>query len=135
MTSRLTLSNRPENLKVLQAFVRSWASERGLSEGRRNILEKITAEIFERLVKRAYRPGQPGSIAIVLEDKGPRIRLMFEDDAPAYDPWERNTQESVWYPSFPGQANVKNDRSPPTDSLIFYRTADHKNRLVVFLTL
>ncbi len=135
MSSRLTLSNRAENVKLLQDFVCRWARERGLSEGRRHTLEKLASDIFEHLVNRAYPSGRPGSIAVVLEEKGPRIRLMFEDDAPAYDPLERVFQGTARQHILSDQALAGHEVSPPADSLIFYRTADRKNRLVVFLTL
>ena len=86
MDSRLTLSNRPENLKLLMDYVRQWARDRGLSSNRRRGLEKAAEEIFRHLVTHAYQPDQPGSIAISLEEKGPRLRLMFEDDAAAPHP-------------------------------------------------
>ena len=44
-------------------------------------LESAAGEIFRHLVNHAYQPNEPGSIAVELEEKGPRLRLMFEDDA------------------------------------------------------
>ena len=70
MDPRLTLSNRPENLKPLMNYVRKWAEDRGLSPNRRCSLEKVVEDIFRHLVTYAYQPDQPGSIAISLEEKG-----------------------------------------------------------------
>ena len=72
MDPRLTLSNRPENLKPLMNYVRKWAEDRGLSPNRRCSLEKAVEDIFRHLVTYAYQPDQPGSIAISLEERGPR---------------------------------------------------------------
>ncbi|MEW6387243.1 MAG: ATP-binding protein [Thermodesulfobacteriota bacterium] len=134
MESRLTLSNRLENLKVLRDFLQVWAKRRGLPKGRRESLEKAATEVFRYLVSRVYRPGQPGSIAIVLEDKGSRIRLMFEDDAPAYNPVNLSSSAAeAKSPELGGDVQL-NAIPQLGDSLIYYRTADQKNRLVVFLT-
>jgi anti-sigma regulatory factor (Ser/Thr protein kinase) len=86
MDSRLTLSNRPENLKPLMKYVRKWAGDRGLSPNRQCSLEKAVEDIFRHLVTHAYQPDRPGSIAISLEERGSRLRLMFEDDAAPRNP-------------------------------------------------
>ncbi len=135
MPARLTLSNRPENLKLLRDFIRGWAKERGLSTPRRESLERLAAYVFEKLITRAYRPGQPGSIAIVLEEKGARVRLMFEDDAPPYNPFDFNLA-SLGGPSSPSsQPQRGKSLRHLADSLTYYRTGERKNRFVVFLTL
>ena len=89
MVSRLTLSNRPENLKALREFLRDWGKQQGLSRSRSKSLEKAASEIFHFIIKRVYRPGVPGSLTVMLEDTGVRLRLVFEDDGPPYDapPW------------------------------------------------
>lgn len=133
MSSRLTVSNRQENVKVLVDFVHKWSQERGLAPGRRDTLEQAVSGIFRHLISHAYEPEQPGSIAMILEEKGPRLRLMFEDDAPAHNP----TGFTSLQPGSPGSdsgPNLLNVR-PLADSLIYYRTTDRKNRLVVFLTM
>lgn len=134
MASRLTLSNRQENLKLLHEFIQEWSQERGLSPTRRTSLEKTAEEIFLRLLG-AYPPDQPGSIAVTLGEKGPRVRLMFEDDAPPYDPACFSAGPVA---DLAGQSARSGNLSrvrQATDSLIYYRTADRKNRLVVFLSL
>jgi anti-sigma regulatory factor (Ser/Thr protein kinase) len=130
MDSRLTLSNRPENLKLLMNYVRKWARDRGLSSMRRRGLEKAVEEIFHHLVTYAYQPDQPGSIAISLEERGPRLRLMFEDDAAPHNP------SSLPAPDGPAPTGYSLDHSLQqlAESLVYYRTADRKNRMVVFLT-
>jgi ABC-type nitrate/sulfonate/bicarbonate transport system substrate-binding protein len=132
MISRLTLSNRPENLKLLQEFVQRWAQDQGLTPARQEILVQAAAEIFRRLLAGAYPPGQTGFMAVTLEEKGARVRLMFEDDAPPYNPTVLHTRT----------ANAENDLPSAladlqnlADSLIYYRTTDRKNRLVLFVTL
>jgi anti-sigma regulatory factor (Ser/Thr protein kinase) len=132
MDSRLTLSNRPENLRLLKDFLKEWSSNRGLPTKRRDTLEQVAKEIFLNLVQ-AYRADQPGSIAITLEEKGARVRLMFEDDAPPYDPSFFSTPPGANDPS--GRAGNLSRLRQATDSLVYYRTADRKNRLVVFLSL
>jgi anti-sigma regulatory factor (Ser/Thr protein kinase) len=131
--SRLTLSNRPENLKVLLHFLQKWAQDHALAPPRRAHLEQVAAEIFQHLLTHAFRSDQPGSIAVVLEEKGPRLRLMFEDDAP-------HTSIRI---NGPGAPDAKGPSSCDiflshldqiAESVIFYRTTEHKNRLVVFLT-
>jgi len=135
MATRLSVSNRPENVRLVREFIRQWAKERGWSKPRRDSLEQGVAHLFQTLVTRAYRPDQPGSISIALEEKGPRVRLMFEDDAPPYNPTQvvpLTEEPSLDRP--PHSANLTGIRQL-ADSLIYYHTADRKNRLVVFITL
>jgi anti-sigma regulatory factor (Ser/Thr protein kinase) len=133
MTAWLTLSNRQENLKPLLEYVRNWARDRGLSPNRRRSLEKVAEEIFRHLVSHAYGPDQPGSIAISLEEKGPRLRLVFEDDAAPHNPSSLSGLPGPGGPD-PTGCSFYNGLQPLAESLIYYRTADRKNRLVVFLT-
>ena len=130
MDSRLTLSNRPENLKLLMDYVGKWARDRGLSSMRRRGLKKAVEEIFHHLVTYAYQPDQPGSIAISLEERGPRLRLMFEDDAAPHNP---NRLPAPDGPN-PIGSFLDNGLQQLAESLVYYRTADRKNRMVVFLT-
>jgi anti-sigma regulatory factor (Ser/Thr protein kinase) len=131
MTSWLTLSNRQENLKLLLDYVGRWAEERGLSENRRRSLEKAAAEIFRHLLTRAYRPDQPGSIAVSLEERGSRLRLMFEDDAAPHNPG----CHTCLAPQGANQSGgaLYDNLQHIAESLIYYRTADRKNRMAVFL--
>jgi hypothetical protein len=128
MNSRLTLSNRPENLKPLMKYVQNWAEDRSLSPNRRDSLEKAAEDIFRHLVAYAYLPDQPGSIAISLEERGSRLRLMFEDDAAPRNPSS--------FPDVPALNGNRPDNSlgQLAESLVYFRTADRKNRLIVFLT-
>ncbi len=122
MDFRLTLSNRPENLKPLMKFVRKWAEDRGLSMNRRCSLEKAVEDIFRHLVTYAYQPDQPGSIAISLEERGPRLRLMFEDDAAPHNP------SSIPDGSALSACRLDNGLQQLAESLVYFRTADRKNR-------
>ena len=79
----------------------------------------------------AYKPGEPGSIAVELEEKGPRLRLMFEDDASSAIPGKPPGNPGPVAP--PMDAPHLNGLQRLAESLIYYRTADRKNRLVVFL--
>lgn len=132
VNSRLTLTNRPENLKLLLDFIKRWAKERSLPAGKRESLSQAAGEIFRHLVAHAYQPGEPGSIAVELEEKGARLRLMFEDDAVPQSAAGKS-------PVNPGAADPPmntphlNGLQRLAESLIYYRTADRKNRLVVFL--
>jgi anti-sigma regulatory factor (Ser/Thr protein kinase) len=134
MVSRLTLSNRQENLKLLLDFIRKWAKDLRLPPSRRSNLELAAEEIFRHLVTHAYRPGQPGSIAITLEEKGPRLRLTFEDDAAS------RTSSSLNLPQVQGAHDPSggcphlNGVLQVAESIVYYRTADRKNRLVVFIS-
>ena len=129
MDSRLTLSNRPENLKLLRDYVGRWARDRGLSSMRRRGLEKAAEEIFCHLVTHAYQPHQPGSIAISLEERGPRLRLMFEDDAAPHNPNHLPPPDGP----DPTGSFLDSGLQQLAESLVYYRTADRKNRMVVFL--
>ena len=122
MDFRLTLSNRPENQKPLMKFVRKWAEDRGLSMNRRCSLEKAVEDIFRHLVTYAYQPDQPGSIAISLEERGPRLRLMFEDDAAPHNP------SSLPNGSALSACRLDNGLQQLAESLVYFRTADRKNR-------
>jgi hypothetical protein len=125
--SRLTLTNRPENLRLLLGFVHNWSRDRSLSPARVDSLELVAGQIFRHLVEYAYQPGEPGSISVALEEKGRRLRLMFEDDA---KPPVTGNPKAADPPSNPPHLNGLQHLA---ESLIYYRTADRKNRLVVFL--
>lgn len=125
--ARLTLTNRPENLRLLLDFIQRWASDRSLPPARLDSLELAAGKIFRHLVDHAYQPGEPGSIAVELVEKGPRLRLMFEDDAkPSSTGNPKTADPPVNPPHLNGLQHL-------AESLIYYRTADRKNRLVVFL--
>jgi anti-sigma regulatory factor (Ser/Thr protein kinase) len=132
VASRLTLTNRPENLRLLEDFISQWSKDRGLPAARLRGLELAAKRIFRHLVDHAYQPGEPGSIAVELEEKGPRLRLMFEDDAvPKNSP--ENPPGNPGGMASPVDAPHLNALEHLAESLIYYRTADGKNRLVVFL--
>ena len=133
MVSRLTLSNRPENLKALREFLRDWGKQRGLARSRMKSLEKAASEIFHFIIKRVYRPGVPGSLTVTLENKGVRLRLVFEDDGPPYDTATLDALSPNADPPPPGPNLPRLQEG--SESLIYYRTADQKNRLVTFYTL
>ena len=125
--SRLTLTNRPENLRLLLDFVQKWSKDRSLPPARVDSLELVAGQIFRHLVEHAYQPGEPGSIAVALEEKGRRLRLMFEDDAKPPIPGNPKAAEP------PNNPPHLNGLQHLAESLIYYRTGDKKNRLVVFL--
>jgi hypothetical protein len=81
-------------------------------------------------VGHAYQPGEPGSIAVEVEEKGARLRLMFEDDARPQSLPRRPVATSG---CSGGDTPHLNGLQRLAESLIYYRTADRKNRLVVFL--
>jgi anti-sigma regulatory factor (Ser/Thr protein kinase) len=132
-SSWLTLSNRQENLKLLMNYVLKWAQEHRLPPNRQRSLEKAAEEIFRHLVNHAYRPDQPGSIAVSLEEMGPRLRLTFEDDAA---PHHAGSLIGLPAPGNPDPASnlLYNGLQQLAESVVYYRTPDRKNRMVVFLT-
>jgi anti-sigma regulatory factor (Ser/Thr protein kinase) len=127
MNSWLILSNRRENLSLLRDYVRQWADEHGLPAQRGRTLEKAAEEIFRYLVTSAYQPEQPGSISISLEKRGPRLRLSIEDDAPPHHPGRPGGLPA------PAAATLFDDLQQLAESLVYYRTAERKNRMVIFL--
>jgi anti-sigma regulatory factor (Ser/Thr protein kinase) len=127
MDSWLILSNRRENLSLLRDYVRQWADERGLPAQRRRTLETAAEEIFRYLVTSAYQPEQPGSISISLEERGPRLRLSIEDDAPPHHPGRSGRLPA------PAAATLFDHLQQLAESLVYYRTAERKNRMVVYL--
>jgi len=129
--SRLVLSTRPENLELLREYIRRWGREHRLDPARREYLEQAAVGVFRHLLEEAYNPHRPGSISISLEDRGPRVRLVFEDDAPPFPPCTPNGNPAT-LPAVPATL----PRSlPQVDSLVYYRTEDDKNRLVVTVAL
>lgn len=134
MPSRLTLSNRQENLKLLMDFIRQWARDHRVASSRRSNLELAAEEIFLHLVTRIYRPGQPGSIAVTLEEKGPRLRLIFEDDAAGLTPGGLNLPQPQGAQAPSCNSPYLNGVLKVAESIVYYRTADRKNRLVVFIS-
>jgi anti-sigma regulatory factor (Ser/Thr protein kinase) len=133
MNSWLTLSNRQENLKLLMDYVRKWSREHSLLPKRQQSLEKAAQQIFSHLVNHVYRPDQPGSIAVSLEEKGPRLRLTFEDDAAPHNPSSLSGLPAPGNPD-PVSCVLYNGLQQLAESVVYYRTADRKNRMVIFLT-
>jgi anti-sigma regulatory factor (Ser/Thr protein kinase) len=133
MNSWLTLSNRQENLKLLMDYVRKWSKEHSLLPKRQQSLEKAAQQIFSHLVNHVYRPDQPGSIAVSLEEKGPRLRLTFEDDAAPHNPSSLSGLPAPGNPD-PVSCVLYNGLQQLAESVVYYRTADRKNRMVIFLT-
>jgi anti-sigma regulatory factor (Ser/Thr protein kinase) len=133
MPNQLTRSNRPENVKLLQEFLRKWGRQRGLAKGRIKGLEKAASDIFRFIITRVYPPGLPGSLAITLEEKGTRLRLVFEDNGP---PFDAATLDALSSNASPSTSGLDLSRLKEwSESMIYYRTPDQKNRLVTFFTL
>jgi hypothetical protein len=131
MASNLILRNRQENLKVLLDFIREWAKEHGLSASRQAGLERAASQIFQHLVTRTRRWAYPGAIAVGLDKYGSRLRLRFEVDAPPYRSGSSHGSPTGDDPGLPLPAN---GLEPQVESLIYYRTANRKNRMVLFLS-
>jgi hypothetical protein len=130
--SRLVLSTRPENLELLREYIRRWSREHRLDPARREYLEQAAVGVFRHLLEEAYNPHRPGSISLSLEDRGPRVRLVFEDDAPPFPPCNSNGNPATLAAAVPATLA----RSlPQVDSLVYYRTENDKNRLVLTVTL
>ncbi len=133
MPDQITLSNRPENVKPLQEFLRKWGQQRGLGKGRIKGLEKAASDIFRFIITRVYPPGLPGSLAVTLEEKGARLRLVFEDDGP---PFDAATLDALSPDTPPSASGLDLSRLKEwSESVVYYRTPDEKNRLVTFYTL
>ncbi len=131
-SARLVLRSRPESLPVLREFIRRWGTDRGLSLGRQERLEQAAAGVFQHLVGEGYGAERHGAIAVCLEDRHPQLRLVFEDDAPPFNPAGFRGLSLVTVPG--GGTPGDGAASPLADSLIYYRTEDHKNRVVLVVS-
>lgn len=132
MVDRLTLSNRPENAKTLQEFVRAWGRQRGWNRTRLKLLEKAAGKIFLFLLQQGYPAGQPGSVTVGLEEREVRTRLVFEDDG---QPYRLETLDA--FSQLPGERPSGINLGwlkDYLDSLVYCRTPEQKNHLVLFLT-
>lgn len=132
----LTLSNRLDHLVLLKQVLADQAQEWGLSERSRAHLELVAEELFVNTVNYGYNPGQSGQIQITLDLQGSWLRLSIEDDARPFDP----TQE------FPLAEDLDLTHRPLgglglvlvrrlAQSLTYTRTADNRNRAVIYLPL
>lgn len=130
----LTVSNRPDNLALIQRLVSEQSREWELSARAQAHLELVAEELFTNVVNYGYNPGDSGQIAVFLDRQGPRIRLILEDDARPFDP----TRE------YPSSNDLDLENRPIgglglclirrlAESIVYYRTADNKNRIVVYL--
>ena len=96
-------------------------------------LEKAASDIFRFIITRVYPPGLPGSLAVTLEEKGARLRLVFEDDGP---PFDAATLDALSPDTPPSASGLDLSRLKEwSESVVYYRTPDEKNRLVTFYTL
>ncbi|MFP3868079.1 MAG: ATP-binding protein [Desulfobacteraceae bacterium] len=132
----LSLSNQPENLELLNEALQAQASAWGLSERALAHLELVAEELFINIVKHGYEPGQTGRIDVTLEQQGPRLRLIMEDDGRPFDPLlDYYPSEDPDLESRPvGGLGICLVRRL-AESIVYYRTADDRNRLVVYLPL
>jgi anti-sigma regulatory factor (Ser/Thr protein kinase) len=69
----------------LARFLDQAADALALTPAQCNALQLCGEEVFANIAMHGAHAG-PVQVAITLESEGPRIRLVFEDDAPAFDP-------------------------------------------------
>ncbi|RLA90760.1 MAG: ATP-binding protein [Deltaproteobacteria bacterium] len=134
MAMSLSLSNRPENLARLNQALASQAREWCLPERSRAHLELVAEELFVNIVNHGYEPGQPGRIDISLEQQGPRLRLIIEDDARPFNPLHDycpQTDQNLESRPIGGLGICLVRRL--AESIVYYQTADNRNRLIVYL--
>jgi anti-sigma regulatory factor (Ser/Thr protein kinase) len=69
----------------LARFLDQAAERLALSPAQRNALQLCGEEVFANVAMHGTHAG-PVQVAITLEGEGAALRLVFEDDAPAFDP-------------------------------------------------
>ena len=65
-----------------------------------------------------------------MEERGPGLRLRFKDDAAPHNPSRLPAPDGP----APTGCSLDNGLQQLAESLVYYRTADRKDRMVVFLT-
>lgn len=87
--------SRPEAWKAARAFVERFAREARLGREHGLRTNLVVEELFMNTVRHGHRGGSDAPVWITLEGDQGRVRLVYEDDAPPFNPFGRPTRELV----------------------------------------
>ena len=82
-------ASRPEAWKAALAFVERFCGESGIE---REICLKthlVVEELFTNTVRHGHGGGSDAPVWITLEGRGPKVRLVYEDSGPPFNPFAR----------------------------------------------
>lgn len=96
VTSRTAMfASRPESWREARAFVESFAAQSRLGREARLRTNLVVEELFLNTVKHGHRGGSDAPVWITLRGEDGRVRLVYEDNAPPFNPFGRSTRELV----------------------------------------
>ena len=87
--------SRQEAWKAARAFVERFAREAGLAREKGLRTNLVVEELFMNTVRHGHRGGSDAPVWITLEGQDGHVRLVYEDNAPPFNPFGRPTRELV----------------------------------------
>jgi serine/threonine-protein kinase RsbW len=87
--------SRQEAWKAARAFVERFAAEARLEREKGLRTNLVVEELFMNTVRHGHRGGSDAPVWITLEGRDGRVRLVYEDNAPPFNPFGRPTRELV----------------------------------------
>lgn len=85
--------SRQEAWRTARAFVERFAREAGLERDRGLRTNLVVEELFMNTVQHGHRGGSDAPVWITLERRDGHVRLVYEDNAPPFNPFGRVPQD------------------------------------------
>lgn len=79
-------TSRMRDTAAVRAFLDKFCAEAGIAHGACLRLHLVTEELFTNTVKHGNRGGSDAPVVITLEERPDSIRLVYEDQAPPFNP-------------------------------------------------
>jgi len=87
--------SRQEAWKAARAFVERFAAEARLEREKGLRTNLVVEELFMNTVRHGHGGGSDAPVWITLEGREGRVSLVYEDNAPPFNPFGRPTRELV----------------------------------------
>lgn len=82
--------SRFEAWKAARAFLERFCAEAGVDREAKLKANLVLEELFMNTVQHGHRGGSDAPIWITLHDAGGRVHLLYEDNAPPFNPFGRS---------------------------------------------
>ena len=85
--------SRQDAWKAARAFVERFAAEAGLERAKGLRTNLVVEELFMNTVQHGHRGGSDAPVWITLQGRDGHVRLVYEDNAPPFNPFGRSPRE------------------------------------------
>lgn len=79
-------TSRMRDCAAVRTFLDKFCADEGIAHGACLRLHLVTEELFTNTVKHGHRGGSDAPVVITLETRTDGIRLIYEDQAPPFNP-------------------------------------------------